>query len=390
MSSNVFTKNEILQNLASRGYFIDIYTLDAFFEKRKVEAIFEDESGNEFYDKNSLDIVLDGLFGAQQNQAPSISVEPVLNTEPILNQEPNITTPVPEIPTEPINITSAPAQDLKIDDSETFDILNNISLSDGSPLIDKVQDTSNAQIKPDYIEQNTNMQEQEVKPNILEETINLSMPQGDTKFDFNNIQNDLISPKATTAPFEFQSEPPLNIQGGENFAAQNSPEDVFSPSNTPDIFEPKADDIMVPDPDSDVDDVSDFDDITLLSESLEAQEKLRQYVVSELSKKNLDVTPKSNEFKLDISERTLTMIARTMAKKIAKYVGTIIAQDAKQSSKAAQFQEENRRLTQKARELEEQNRKLRLLLAESNKNLNSYKPSIFGLYKKVDPKTNKK
>ena len=35
--------------------------------------------------------------------------------------------------------------------------------------------------------------------------------------------------------------------------------------------------------------------------------------------------------------------------------------------------------------LEDQNKKLRLLLAESNKNLNWYKPSVFGLYKKVPP-----
>ena len=154
-----------------------------------------------------------------------------------------------------------------------------------------------------------------------------------------------------------------------------------------------ANDIFTSDIKMDMDENSNFDDITLLSESLEAQEKLRQYVVSELSKKNMDVTPQttasSNEFKLDISERTLNMIARTMAKKIAKYVGSIMEQDAKQSNKVAEFQEENRRLTQKTRELEEQNRKLRLLLAESNKNLNSYKPSIFGLYKKVDPKQSK-
>ena len=43
MASNVYTKNEILQSLASKGYFIDAYTLDTFFQKWKVEAIFEDE-----------------------------------------------------------------------------------------------------------------------------------------------------------------------------------------------------------------------------------------------------------------------------------------------------------------------------------------------------------
>ena len=58
----------------------------------------------------------------------------------------------------------------------------------------------------------------------------------------------------------------------------------------------------------------------------------------------------------------------------------------KAGAQLAEMQEENKKLEQKAKALEEQNRKLRLLLAESNKNLNSYKPSIFGLYKKVNPK----
>ena len=61
MASNVYTKNEILQNLASKGYFVDAYTLDTFFKKWKIEAIFEDEQGSEFYDKNALDMVLNNL-----------------------------------------------------------------------------------------------------------------------------------------------------------------------------------------------------------------------------------------------------------------------------------------------------------------------------------------
>ena len=87
----------------------------------------------------------------------------------------------------------------------------------------------------------------------------------------------------------------------------------------------------------------------------------------------------------DISERTLSMIARSMAKKIAKHVSAICSQDAKAQAKLETMEEQNKKLEQKARSLEEQNKKLRLLLAESNKNLNSYKPSIFGLYKKVPP-----
>ena len=64
MTSNVYTKNEILQKLAAKGFFVDVYTLDTFFEKWKVEAIFEDEQGCEFYDTNALDLILNNLFNS--------------------------------------------------------------------------------------------------------------------------------------------------------------------------------------------------------------------------------------------------------------------------------------------------------------------------------------
>ena len=101
----------------------------------------------------------------------------------------------------------------------------------------------------------------------------------------------------------------------------------------------------------------DFDDMSLLSESLEAQEKFREYVVSELSKKNVDLTPKGNEFKLDISERTLNMIARSMAKKIAKHVNQIFSGEIKSSEKLQEIEERNKKLEQRTRDLEDQNKK---------------------------------
>ena len=62
------SKSEILQKLAAKGYFIDTYTLDTFMKKWKVEAIFEDEQGAEFFDKNALDLILTNLFNAQNQQ----------------------------------------------------------------------------------------------------------------------------------------------------------------------------------------------------------------------------------------------------------------------------------------------------------------------------------
>ena len=333
MSSNVYTKNEILQSLASKGFFIDAYTLDTFFEKWRIEAIFEDEQGSEFYDKNALDLVLKNLFSAEDK--PENKEENNELTAPKTEEKPQEPIQPKEIITpqnENINIQE---EKLNIEDKETVNILNNISLSDGTPLIEKVQENI------DFNTTNIQPQQETNKENNIEENKSAENKPG------------ILEGAMQATGIEYA--PPLLNNLNE------------APAIPP------------------ADDNADFDDISLLSESLEAQEKFRQYVVSELMKKNVDLNPKSNEFKLDISERTLNMIARTMAKKIAKHVNTIFSADAKSATQLENIKEENKKLTQKARELEEQNRKLRLLLAESNKNLNSYKPSIFGLYKKVNP-----
>ncbi len=405
MASNVFTKKEILQNLASRGYFIDIYTLDAFFAKKKVEAIFEDSQGNEFYDQNALNVVLEGLFASNSNQA--------LNSAPVNNQIPQ--TPLPQMNTPimpqmntpvmpqmntPImpqaNMSTVPplvnTEPAKTEEKDAIDIIKDISLSDGTPLINKLDNITNINIAqnpasiadsaqqasaPSFNTANPQAEPYSGQgdPSIISN--NLNPPSDANQFNFNPAQNALD--ETLSAGTEEITVPK------DAFDEQNQGDGIFPKD---DLFDAKLDGFS-PDMSGDLNDPANFDDITLLSESLEAQEKLRQYVMSELSKSPSDVVPQSmpnsNEFKLDISERTLTMIARTMAKKIAKYVGSILAQDAKQSSKVEEYKEENRRLTQKTRDLEEQNRKLRLLLAESNKNLNSYKPSFFGLYKKIDP-----
>ena len=86
MASNVYTKNEILQNLASKGFFIDAYTLDTFLDKWKVEAVFEDEQGSEFYDKNTLELVLSNLFNANNDEPKETIQEEVRTLTTLQNQ----------------------------------------------------------------------------------------------------------------------------------------------------------------------------------------------------------------------------------------------------------------------------------------------------------------
>lgn len=334
MTSNVYTKNEILQNLASRGHDVDAFELDNLIKKWQIEAIFEDEQGCEFYDKQIVDIILKGYEPVGYEQ--QLEMQEALSSLDESNQNFNDTNTIQsysEIQTyNPLQNSQQIQFDNNIFDNETNNLLNNISLSENSNNdlneIDVIENANNNNVISDM----PIPEEKERKMGILEGAI-------------------LASGQEYEVPVQHQEQ---QVEQANSV----KPEMV---------------------------DEEDFDDMSLLSESFEAQEKFREYVVSELSKKNMDLTPTTNEFKLDISEKTLDMIAKSMAKKIAHHVSQICSADAKASAKLATIQEKNERLEKKLKELEEQNKKLRLLLVESNRNLNSYKPSILGLYKKITP-----
>lgn len=280
MLSNVYSKQEILDELSKKGYFIDAYTLDTFLEQWKIEAIYEDEESKEFFDKNTLDIILENLFKKEKED------------ENMLEED-----------------TKMPV------------------LEDDEP---KAQEQEQAQNEETQIETEQNLEQAEQQ----------------TEQEHIEAENQTEEPK--------------------------------------DEVQEKLQEETAEAPASSQEEQQDFDDISLISDSFEAQEKFREYVVSQLSKNNVDLTPR-NEFKLDISERTLNMVAKTLAKKITKYVGTICAADAKVAVERDEALVKIDKLETKVEALEEQNRKLRMLLTESNKNLNSYKPGLFGFYVKVPP-----
>ncbi len=380
MASNIYTKNEILQTLASKGYFIDVYTLNTFFTKWNIEAIFEDEQGGEFFDKNALDLVLNNLFNAknkEQEEKPQPDVNTPIQQLPspnqTQNQQPAISAPQP----------TAQFNGAFPNDTETNDILSNISLSDGSPLINKVKDDLNLNITPPDI----NIQDiPDISPMIESDITEPKKPAAKKKMGI--LEGAMQTLDETTQQEIQQSqeerkEVVKEIEETEKTIQdfQNQTEQIQPNNNTLNIQTSAP-----PMPPMPMQENADFDDMSLLSDSVEVQEKFKEYIVNEVAKKQgLQQTPPSNEFKLDISERTIGMVARTLAKKIAKHVSNICSADAKTIAQLEEIKQENKKLEQKAKELENQNKKLRLLLAESNKNLNSYKPSIFGLYKKVPP-----
>lgn len=57
----MFNREMILQNLNIENYYIDRHSLDLFLNDWKIDSIYEDEEGLEFYDDLSLDKIKKGI-----------------------------------------------------------------------------------------------------------------------------------------------------------------------------------------------------------------------------------------------------------------------------------------------------------------------------------------
>lgn len=57
----MFNRDTILKNLNSENYYIDKHSLDLFLQDWKIDSIYEDEEGLEFYDDLSLEKVKKGI-----------------------------------------------------------------------------------------------------------------------------------------------------------------------------------------------------------------------------------------------------------------------------------------------------------------------------------------
>ena len=57
----MFNRESILKNLNTENYYIDKHSLDLFLSDWKIESIYEDESGLEFYDDLALEKIKRGI-----------------------------------------------------------------------------------------------------------------------------------------------------------------------------------------------------------------------------------------------------------------------------------------------------------------------------------------
>ena len=57
----MYNRESILKSLNSENYYIDKHSLDLFLDDWKIESIYEDEDGLEFYDDLSLEKIKKGI-----------------------------------------------------------------------------------------------------------------------------------------------------------------------------------------------------------------------------------------------------------------------------------------------------------------------------------------
>ena len=57
----MFNRETILKSLNTENYYIDKHSLDLFLNDWKIDSIYEDESGLEFYDDLSLEKIKKGI-----------------------------------------------------------------------------------------------------------------------------------------------------------------------------------------------------------------------------------------------------------------------------------------------------------------------------------------
>lgn len=104
----MFNKEKILEIISQDGFFIDRFLLDAFIKNWKIEAIYEDENGVEYFDEMTIEKIKNGI--SQKNRSNcEIHVlekpeEPKLlqqDDEPVHPEHQVSDTPA-EIPDEPV------------------------------------------------------------------------------------------------------------------------------------------------------------------------------------------------------------------------------------------------------------------------------------------------
>ena len=77
----MYTKETILQSLNTENYYIDKHSLDLFLGDWKIESIYEDENGVEFFDDLAIDKIKKGISLKAQGYSDEQIISKVLRME---------------------------------------------------------------------------------------------------------------------------------------------------------------------------------------------------------------------------------------------------------------------------------------------------------------------
>lgn len=131
----MYNRESILKTLNSENYYIDKHSLDLFLHDWKIESIYEDEDGLEFYDDLALDKIKKGIslkaqgYSDEQIITKLQKVEPkVEKTEepiqPIMVKDYLETPPDEEVETQPTEVAVKPEKSFTLDvTSQTLQML---------------------------------------------------------------------------------------------------------------------------------------------------------------------------------------------------------------------------------------------------------------------------
>ena len=93
----MFNRESILKSLNTENYYIDKHSLDLFLEDWKIESIYEDEDGLEFYDDLALEKIKKGISLKAQGYSDEQIITKLSRMEAKVEKTPETAQPVQPI-----------------------------------------------------------------------------------------------------------------------------------------------------------------------------------------------------------------------------------------------------------------------------------------------------
>lgn len=123
----MFNRETILKTLNSENYYIDKHSLDLFLHDWKIDSIYEDESGLEFYDDLSLDKIKKGISLKAQGYSDEQIITKLQKMEAKVEKE------YKQDPVQPISVKDY----ISIPETSAPEVVEETNVVDLTPKVEK-------------------------------------------------------------------------------------------------------------------------------------------------------------------------------------------------------------------------------------------------------------